>query len=340
MANCGRLSTGERKAIIRLRDEGETYRSIAKIFNKTPASIFKVVKTFRNEGRVDRSYSPGRPKITTKRIDIRIKNISASNPKLSVPKILSKLALEGKTTPSLSTIRRRLYVDGKHGRDVRKIPFISQINKAKRMKFYADNVLKPESFWYKILWTDESMIRMKYNGGQMYVWRKSNEALSFKCTKPTLKSGDKGLMVWGCISAFGVGKIVVLEGKTDSQVYLNLMKNVIVPEGKRLIGEDFILQQDNAPIHKAKIVSKYIADENINILEWPPQSPDLSPIENTWAWLKTKISESGPRNLTELKDLIIETWQSFTPEMCRKYVLSLPRRLALMSQNNGGHCGH
>jgi len=68
------------------------------------------------------------------------------------------------------------------------------------------------------------------------------------------------------------------------------MQEVIIPEGKRLIGDDFILQQDNAPIHTAKIVKKFITDSNIQYLVWPPQSPDLSPIENVWAWLKMKIA--------------------------------------------------
>ena len=74
----------------------------------------------------------------------------------------------------------------------------------------------------------------------MYVWRKISKALGFKCVKPTLKEDNKGLMVWSCISAEGVGEIVVPEGKVNAQVYHNLMKDVIIPEGRQLIGEDFI----------------------------------------------------------------------------------------------------
>lgn len=98
------------------------------------------------------------------------------------------------------------------------------------------------------------------------MWRQKTEVLSFKRTKPSLKSFDKGVMVWGCMCSSGVGKIVIFEGKVTAVVYLQLLKDVIIPEGKRLIGEKCILQQDNAPIHKANVVKNYINSSSINDL--------------------------------------------------------------------------
>lgn len=57
--------------------------------------------------------------------------------------------------------------------------------------------------------------------GQMCAWHKYNKVLSFICTKSMLKSGSKGLMVWGCISANGVSKIIVLKGTANSQVCIS-----------------------------------------------------------------------------------------------------------------------
>jgi transposase len=47
--------------------------------------------------------------------------------------------------------------------------------------------------------------------------------------------------------------------------------------------------QDGARIHTAGNVMEWLRTKDIEFLEWPPQSPDLNPIENIWAYLKDKL---------------------------------------------------
>ncbi|GAB0088231.1 hypothetical protein DMENIID0001_026240 [Sergentomyia squamirostris] len=281
----------ERRDIIQRYCKGQTMNAIAEFYGKTRQAVSKVIKCYGEECRVHPKKSSGRPRITTEKLDRRIVSISDVSPLMFVPKIRGQLLQEGREAPSMATIRRRLYEVNKKGRVAKKVPLLSKINQRKRMQFYLDHVVKGPEFWEKVLWTDEFMIRMTYSHGRMYVLRRNGEMLSYKCTHRTVKGAGQGVMVWGCMAASSVGRLVMLEGKVNSAVYLKLMQEVIIPEGRRIIGDDFILQQDNAPIHKAKIITKYLAEAGANVMTWPPQSPDLSPIENLWAMLKIKIAE-------------------------------------------------
>ncbi len=54
---------------------------------------------------------------------------------------------------------------------------------------------------------------------------------------------------------------------------------------------DGYFQQDNAPCHKAQIISDMFRehDNEFNLLKWPPQSPDLNPIEHFWDAVEREI---------------------------------------------------
>lgn len=44
-----------------------------------------------------------------------------------------------------------------------------------------------------------------------------------------------------------------------------------------------IFQQDGASIHRSNKARNTINAWGIKLLDWPPNSPDVSPIENAWA---------------------------------------------------------
>lgn len=55
-------------------------------------------------------------------------------------------------------------------------------------------------------------------------------------------------------------------------------------------------QDDNAPVHRARIIEEYKRDNNINCLTWPAQSPDLNVIENIWLRIKRELQNTA-RNI-------------------------------------------
>ena len=73
-------------------------------------------------------------------------------------------------------------------------------------------------------------------------------------------------MVWGCFSWNGVGNLYRVEGIMDRFQYHKILVRHMRPSGLRLVGEDFILAQDNDPKHTSLLCRRYLENQNIRHL--------------------------------------------------------------------------
>ncbi len=90
-------------------------------------------------------------------------------------------------------------------------------------------------------------------------------------------------------------------------------------------------QRDNAPRHKAQIISDWFLehDNEFTLLKWPPQSPDLNPIEHLRDVVEReiRIMDAQPTNLQQLCDDIISIWTKISEECFQHLVEYMPRRI-------------
>ena len=91
--------------------------------------------------------------------------------------------------------------------------------------------------------------------------------------------------------------------------------------------------QDNAPCHKAKVVMSYLSEQDFEIMDWPPQSPDLNPIENLWKTLEVKVMERNPTNTEDLWVKLQEEWSKISSEDCQELIRSCSRRCAAVIES-------
>ena len=72
-------------------------------------------------------------------------------------------------------------------------------------------------------------------------------------------------------------------------------------------------------------------------MTWPPQSPDLNPIENLWSIIKYRLSRKQLSNKEDLIVNFISEWNSMLgDEICQNLIKSMPKRVEKVIQNKGG----
>ena len=74
---------------------------------------------------------------------------------------------------------------------------------------------------------------------------------------------------------------------------------------------------------------------DFEIMDWPPQSPDLNPIENLWKTLGVKVMERNPTNTEDLWVKLQEEWCKISIEYCQKLIHSCSRRCAAVIESKG-----
>ena len=99
--------------------------------------------------------------------------------------------------------------------------------------------------------------------------------------------------------------------------------------------ENLIFQQDKAVCHISR-ESKYAIEILFgkNCIDWPPNSPDMSPIENVWAILKEK-PEKKIINLDDLSENILDIWTKFPVCLCEKLCNSFKDRIKYINEFYG-----
>ena len=87
-----------------------------------------------------------------------------------------------------------------------------------------------------------------------------------------------------------------------------------------------IFMHDNAPCHRARKVTAWLGRKRIKILTWPPQSPDLNPIENVWDKIFDAIRkrENQPNSIGQLKSAILEEWKNLPLSIWKNYLQGYP----------------
>jgi transposase len=104
----------------------------------------------------------------------------------------------------------------------------------------------------------------------------------------------------------------------NGEIFLAYVRESLVPT----LAPGDIVVMDNLSAHKVAGVREAIAAAGARLMLLPPYSPDLNPIEQMFAKLKSLLRKAARRTIPELWTAIGEFLERFPPEECRNYLVN------------------
>lgn len=110
----------------------------------------------------------------------------------------------------------------------------------------------------------------------------------------------------------------VFDGPINGESFLAYVTQILVPT---LVAGDIVIM-DNLGSHKGRAVRDVIRSVGARLFFLPPYSPDLNPIEQVFAKLKTLLRKAAERTVEATWKRIGSLLEHFEPGECANYLVN------------------
>lgn len=335
-------------------DRKRTQLEVCNLFNElypnrnpiTQSCVSKLIRRFNDTGSIKNLPRTGRPKVATdgyKALNVLLD--IAENPKQSTRRLGLQHDISHMSVDNLLRKQKmRPY----------KVHLVQELNEDDfdRRSQFCENLMErcniDPLFANKILFSDEAtfMLNGSVNRHNCRFWSSNNP----RWMEEVHTQRPEKLNVWiGIIDQNVIGPFFI-EGNLTSERYLLLLQENVIPSLNALYPnrEEIWFQQDGAPAHFSVEVRQFLDEEFPNRwigrrgeIEWPARSPDLTPLDFfLWGHLKTKVYESKPLDLNDLRNRIVGESRFIPAEVFSNVIQEFRDRLGYCLANNGAHFEH
>jgi inhibitor of nuclear factor kappa-B kinase subunit alpha len=211
--------------------------------------------------------------------------------------------------------------------------------------------LYPEHMVQWIWFTDEKLFTVatpnNAQNNRLYVSsvsrKKDISASRLLSTRPTF---SQSVMVSVGVSALGRTGVYFVEPgtKINGQYYRDILLMQHLLPDMREHSEYFVFQQDSAPSHRARLTVELLQKETPAFISpslWPPNSPDLNPVDyRIWSIMEERVYRTKIRDTEDLKHRIQHEWNQLDQRTIDEAVNEWRLRLRACVKAVGSHFEH
>lgn len=333
------ISHKDRYHIWCLRELGFSFQAIADRCKVSVASAYTIYQKISKTGSaVDRPRN-GRPTKVTPRMRRWIVYKMGTHAFCTIKEVVTELYDRFQLRLSAFTVRSVLRKAGYRAYVKPRKPQLSKKAIAARMSFAKKYLSWSASDWENVIFSDESKFSISFSTGRVHCWRRPGDQLCPHHVTQILKSGGGSIFVWGCMTSHGIGYLTKINDGLDAKLYVEILNDELKATYAyyNLSKSEVIFQHDNDPKHTAKLTKAYLEGEKFQVLDWPPYSPDLNPIEHLWIEVKRRLKALPGRikNRDDLWQKLEEVWDGIDKATLIKLYHSMPQRIQAVYNNKG-----
>jgi len=212
-----------RGRVIGQMDLGSSATEIAGRLNLSVRTVQRWIRQFRVTGSILPQKPGGSVKKITPRAD-RLLIRLAKRHRLSSAREVLQMWQE---RVSVQTVYRRWLTKRLRRYRLVKRPMLSAQQKLNRYQWANARVLWRANMWNRIVWTDESRIRLHSNDGRSRVTRERGERFRDDCIAKTVTAGGGSVHIWAGIWHDGRSEIQVLQGNVTGNSYIIVLQHFL-----------------------------------------------------------------------------------------------------------------
>ncbi|KAI4886589.1 hypothetical protein NFI96_000787 [Prochilodus magdalenae] len=244
MVKTKELSEDTRNRIVDLHQAGKTESAIGKqldVKKSTVGAIIRKWKTYKTTTNLPRSGAPR--KISARGVKMITRTVR-KNPRTTRGDLVNDLQEAG-TNVTKATISNTLRRQGLRSCSARRVPLLKPVHIQARLKFAREHLDVPEEYWENVIWSDETKVEIFGKNTTRRVWRKVNAELHPKNTIPTVKHRGGNIMLWGCFSAKGPGRLVRVHERMNGAMYCEILGANLLPSARAMkMKRGWVFQHD------------------------------------------------------------------------------------------------